>query len=863
MSHAAYNELWRDGIRQLNAALAAEHGPLSAKLKPADVFSHFALVYLGYLRALRLLEEAYDGLVHPQKRRALKRTLEATMGRVVELRNTLRLMPDLRRHSEAHQDWVFLDDFLEDLKLTPEVFDLTIPAYFTHERREELRERHAMHELLARQYDVPVFAPADDRDPDGLLPGSVTAAGGYGYGGGGGGGAGAEAMTLAMAIRIIQCNERGRQGRERARFMREIRSQEERERAGEPEADPTHAARQIQRVVRGHLARVRARALREDELVFIGMEPRPFDPTKDRDPRAEARAGREDRRLRQVEYEREYQEAVVKIRERLAEQDGPRLRDAIADRAREWWTAYREHTGKFPEFPDEEDGGSAQVERMPLPREPDEEELKRLKAKAKAKGKGKGAAAAAAAAKKKKAAAAAAAAKKKKKAGGGDDDDEDVVLPVSQFTEALQRGIEEYTTHWAAADEGENPLQRHDPALIRDALAPDVEKEVRRDIDKVLRQELENLKAALRKRKGKARRKKKKKKKGGKKKKARRDPTASRPMEAIYAELVHAGILQRVPETRLADFVGEYNLLGETLRDGDVFADPSPAVVRQIMTEAVILPLGSQYVHETVPLLKSMLLYGPRGSGKTHVARAVATEVGATFINLSPAITAGKYTGLRQTSLMVHMAFKVARVLAPSVVYIDDVEKVFAGKKKSDPHASARIKKDLKKEVKALTREDRVIVIGCSRTPQDACKKRAAERGFRGFFQRTLHLARPDYGNRRVLARHFVQARSPTGAPVPLTEAFDLGALAHITDGYTAGGILRAVRMALGARRLETVARRPLATAEFVPAFAAVDPVFRSEDAELRKFAAKGMPKKIVEDEDAKKKKKKKTAGRR
>jgi hypothetical protein len=59
-------------------------------------------------------------------------------------------------------------------------------------------------------------------------------------------------MTLEDAIRLIQVHERARQGRLRAKFMREIRVQEERERnaanRGAPTLDPDVAAIRIQKV---------------------------------------------------------------------------------------------------------------------------------------------------------------------------------------------------------------------------------------------------------------------------------------------------------------------------------------------------------------------------------------------------------------------------------------------------------------------------------------------------------------------------------------------------------------------------------------------------------------------------------------
>lgn len=60
-------------------------------------------------------------------------------------------------------------------------------------------------------------------------------------------------MSVEEAIRLIQVHERARQGRLRAKFMREIRQQEERERLaanrGAPTLDPDIASTRIQKVL--------------------------------------------------------------------------------------------------------------------------------------------------------------------------------------------------------------------------------------------------------------------------------------------------------------------------------------------------------------------------------------------------------------------------------------------------------------------------------------------------------------------------------------------------------------------------------------------------------------------------------------
>lgn len=61
--------------------------------------------------------------------------------------------------------------------------------------------------------------------------------------------------------------------------------------------------------------------------------------------------------------------------------------------------------------------------------------------------------------------------------------------------------------------------------------------------------------------------------------------------------------------------------------------------------------------------------------------QAMASLSGANFFNLSPRVTDGRYPG-KAIGMLLHMVFKVARTMAPSVIYIDEVEKVFLSDKK-------------------------------------------------------------------------------------------------------------------------------------------------------------------------------------
>lgn len=98
--------------------------------------------------------------------------------------------------------------------------------------------------------------------------------------------------------------------------------------------------------------------------------------------------------------------------------------------------------------------------------------------------------------------------------------------------------------------------------------------------------------------------------------------------------------------------------------------------VRHLVTEYCILPIGLRDVHEKAPYYKAVLLYGANRTGKSMLCQAIANSAGATLFDLSPDVTNGKYRGKGETTKLVHMVHKVARLYAPSVITIDHFEKV-------------------------------------------------------------------------------------------------------------------------------------------------------------------------------------------
>merc|ERR1711988_400178 len=268
--------------------------------------------------------------------------------------------------------------------------------------------------------------------------------------------------------------------------------------------------------------------------------------------------------------------------------------------------------------------------------------------------------------------------------------------------------------------------------------------------------------------------------------------------------------------------VGDFNYLGTVHQHMDrkdqgewVPPDPSMAQLRASITEYCILPNGSLTIKGKLPdecTVKSLMLYGPTGSGKTMIAEAVANELGALFINISPSRLKGAFGGKNGPIKLIHMLYCVARDVknAPVVIYMDQCDQFFVGggkkNKNADKDGPGRFKKELITYKNAFVKEDRVIIIGCTSTPEKGDMK-----DMKNFFDKFLYMPYPDYPSRLMLWRKFIKdqlALAESGPRREIPDDFDLSTLAHISEGFSAGAICK------------TVEKRPHNESEFLNSLA-------------------------------------------
>ena len=80
----------------------------------------------------------------------------------------------------------------------------------------------------------------------------------------------------------------------------------------------------------------------------------------------------EERRKLQVKHEAEYQKALVEIKDEIHEIEGDEIVEKMKEDVRQWFVEDKDETGKFPDYPSEDEGGSGAVFHPEL--QPDYEE---------------------------------------------------------------------------------------------------------------------------------------------------------------------------------------------------------------------------------------------------------------------------------------------------------------------------------------------------------------------------------------------------------------------------------------------------------------------------------------------------------
>ncbi len=534
MSHTFYDLQWQQSVDKLKHLsvietvetpheIAAQQEnknkeaitPKVIDLPREEAYDRFCLLYIRYLQIFRDIEESYDQIVHPQKRRDIKHILDLVMVRMLQIK---RKAIQYSFYPGSRWNYISMDKYLSQLQLSLNGnkcdLDLIVPKYFLEEDLVEEDRLELLEEIFIEKKKYVKTPTSEDQNKCYLLHSSLRRT----------------QLTLKQSMQIICKMERARQAIQRAKVLQKLKSDQPLKKLRDEKCkimDQNTAAITIQRVYKGYSVRQQLQQRAINELLFLNMSlPNRVIPNnvaanqenKNKNQQyydlslpkfgtnvySKQNQIREKRVNLRIENEVEYERSIPDIRDSVILEQGPKIREQARQQRFDWAIKQRELKGAYPMsfklFYEEQEALKNGIDlNAPKPADDDAKTAKKGGKKGKDKKNKKES-------KKKPAKKGEKKGKKGKKGKGkkGEIDDgineEDPNVHIQTpmiIKNEINGAIDKVYGEWRSLDETDNFAQKHCIDMVKKSVFPSVKKQIELEVDQQLLHALNNLKIQL------------------------------------------------------------------------------------------------------------------------------------------------------------------------------------------------------------------------------------------------------------------------------------------------------------------------------------------------------------------------------
>ncbi|TKY46389.1 Fidgetin protein 1 [Spatholobus suberectus] len=275
-------------------------------------------------------------------------------------------------------------------------------------------------------------------------------------------------------------------------------------------------------------------------------------------------------------------------------------------------------------------------------------------------------------------------------------------------------------------------------------------------------------------------------------------PEKLRNLEPRLIEHVSNEIMDRDPNVRWNDIAGLEH-------------------AKKCVYEMVIFPLQRPDIFQGCRSPgRGLLLFGPPGTGKTMIGKAIAGEAKATFFYISASSLTSKWIG--EGEKLVRALFGVASCRQPAVIFVDEIDSLLSQRKSDGEHESSRrLKTQFLIEMEGFdSGSEQILLIGATNRPQEldeAARRRLTKR---------LYIPLPSSEARAWIVRNLLEkdglfklSNKEMDIICNLTEGYSGSDVKNLVKDASMGPLREALRQGIEITKLKMEDMRPVTLQDF------------------------------------------------